>query len=203
MPVGAFVIDLVRDGLLIEVQTRGFAGIRPKLTSLLDHGHRVRLVHPIPAEKWIVRRDLDEVLSRRRSPRRGEPVDVFSELVSFPGLVAHPQLEIELLLTVEEEWREHTPGRSWRRNGWSVLERRLIEVKDRVTLLDPQSLVALLPDDLTETFTTADLAVLLRRPLRLAQQATYCLRRLGAIVPVGKVGNSIVYRLDRAVGVSS
>jgi hypothetical protein len=52
--VDGFVIDIVRDDLLIEIQTCNFPSIKSKLTDLV-RCHRVRLVYPIDQEKWIVR----------------------------------------------------------------------------------------------------------------------------------------------------
>ena len=196
--VDGYVIDLVREGLLIEVQTRGFASMKPKIAALLGLGHRVRIVHPIPIDKGIVKVDGDGlVLSRRRSPRHGNPIDIFAELVSFPGLFSHPRLEVEVLMITEEEYRRHVLDRSWRRNGWTVAERRLIEVVETLRLGRVEDLAKLLPDDLPETFTTGDLAEKLGRPRRAAQQMAYCLRNLGAIVPVGKRDNGVLYRVEQ------
>lgn len=195
-PVEGFVIDLVRDDLLIEIQTRGFSSMKNKTASLLDLGHRLRIVHSIPVDKWIVKVDADgSVLSRRRSPKHGRLTDIFAELVSFPQLLAHPRLEVDVLLTVEEEYRHHTPDRAWRRKGWSVVERRLIEVLETLLIEDTNDLTALLPDGLPETFTTIELAEKLCRPRRAAQQMAYCLRKAGVVVPVGKRGNSVEYRV--------
>lgn len=195
-PVDGFVIDLVRGDLLIEIQTSGFSSMKQKVVSLLDAGHQVRIVHPIPVDRWIVKVDDDgTILSRRRSPRHGAPTDVFSELVSFPGSMAHPGLEVEVLMTVEEQYRSHTPDRAWRRKGWTVLERRLVEVVETFLLAGPDDLVGLLPSGLPDEFTTTDLAGLLGRPKRTGQQVAYCLRTLGAVTAVGKVGNSILYRM--------
>jgi hypothetical protein len=55
VPVDGFVIDIVRDDLLIEIQTRNFSAIKSKLTALV-HSHRVRLIYPIVQEKWILDR---------------------------------------------------------------------------------------------------------------------------------------------------
>lgn len=196
VPVDGYVIDLVRDDLLIEIQTRGFSSMRGKVTALLAAGRNVRVVYPIPVDKWIVKIDeTGEAISRRVSPRHGVPVDVFAELVSFPHLLAEDALEVEILLTTEEEYRRHTPGRSWRRKGWTVLERRLIEVRDSMLMRNADDLIALLPGGLPDPFTTADLAMMLRRPRRLAQQMAYCLRKTGVITVVDKQGNTFEYRV--------
>ncbi len=196
VPVDGFVIDLVREDLLIEVQTRGFSSMKQKITTLLDLGHRVRVVHPIPIDKWIVKVDADgTVLSRRRSPRHGNPTDVFAELVSFPHLLADPHLEIDVILTNEEEYRRYTPNRSWRRKGWTIEERRLIDVVETLMISNTDDLAALLPAGLSEPFTTADLATELGRPRRSAQQMAYCLRIADVIVAVGKTGNAVEYRV--------
>jgi hypothetical protein len=199
--VDGYVVDLVRGDLLIEIQTRGFAGMRTKVAALLAGGHRIRVVHPIAVDRWIVQVDDDGgLLGRRRSPRHGDLVDLATELVTFPELLGDPHFEIEVLLTREEEVRRHDPGRCWRRRGWTVVERRLVDVVDRITLARPGDLARWLPDDLPDPFTTADLATALHRSRRTAQQLTYCLRRLGVIEAVGTRGRSAAYIVTRPHG---
>ncbi|MGD2101846.1 MAG: hypothetical protein PVG83_06375 [Acidimicrobiia bacterium] len=194
-PVEGFVVDLVRGDLLIEIQTRGFASMKQKTRSLLDLGHRLRIAYPVPVDKWIIKVNEDgSILSRRRSPKHGETTDVFSELVTFPELLAHPNLEVDVLLTVEEEYRTHMPGQAWRRKGWVVVERHLVEVLGSVLLTSVEDAAALLPDGMPDPFTTSDLASSLGRPRRLAQQMAYCLRKAGGIHDVGKRGNALLYR---------
>jgi hypothetical protein len=193
--VDGFVIDLVRGDLLIEIQTRGFSSMKRKIAALLAAGHRIRIVHPIADRRWIVKVDADgAVISRRRSPKRGRPIDICTELVAFPYLLASPDVEIDVVLTEEDEIRHHTPGASWRRHGWSVLERRLITVVDTIELRSPEDLVALLPSDLPTQFTTAELATAAGIARRTAQQVAYTLKRLEMIEATGKRGNAVVYR---------
>jgi hypothetical protein len=193
-PVDGYVIDLVRNGLLVEFQTAGFAPLRRKLDRLLAD-HDVRLVVPIAATRRIVRLSDDgEVLSARRSPRRGRVEDVFARLVSLPALLAHPRFELELLLTHEDEYRRHEEGRAWRRRGWVVAGRSLVSVEQRLRLASAADAVALLPR-LPEVFDTADLATAAGCPRRLAQQMAYCLRALGAFEQTGKRGRAALYRV--------
>jgi hypothetical protein len=193
--VDGFVIDLVRDDLLIEIQTGNFASIKRKVKQLVK-GHPLRLVYPIAREKWIVRLAKDgsgDVLGRRRSPKRGAFVHVFAELVRFPNLLADPNFSLEVLLVQEEEVRRFDGKRAWRRHGWVIEERRLLEVVDRRLFETPDDLAAFVPSDLAEPWTTADLAAALGQPRWLARKMAYCLRKMGAVEPVGKRGNAILY----------
>lgn len=194
-PMEGFVVDLVRDGLLIEIQTRGFASMRRKFDRLLD-SHAMRLVHPVAAEKWIVKLGEDgREVSRRRSPKRGIAADVCAELVSFPSLLSHPNFTLEILLVEEEEVRTPDAKKGWRRGGYVIEERRLVEVLDSVEVGSPKELLEFLPDGLPDPFTTADLAAGLGRSRHLAQEVAYCIRLSGAVETVGRDKRGILYRL--------
>lgn len=194
VPVDGYVIDLVRGDLLIEIQTAGFAAIKAKLTTLAAN-YRLRLVYPIAREKWIVKLadDLETQTSRRKSPKRGALVEVFSELVSFPHLLARPGFSLEVLHIQEEEVRRHEPGRAWRRRGWVTHERRLLAVVGRHHFESPTDVSELLPPGLPQPFTTADLAQGLGKGRWLAQKMAYCLREMGTIEPAGKRGRAVLY----------
>lgn len=194
VPVDGFVVDLVRDGVLIEIQTRGFSAMRRKLDLLLD-SHPIRLVHPVAAEKWIVKMGSDdEPVSRRKSPKRGITADLCEELVSFPSLLSHPNFTVEVALVHEEEVRR-PDEQAWRRRGWGIEERRLIEVVDVTEFGSPKALLDLLPEGLPDPFTTADLATGLGRSRHLAQEVAYCLRESGAVSVEGRDRRGIRYRL--------
>jgi hypothetical protein len=193
--IGVYVADLVRGDLLIEVQTGGFAPLRPKLEQLLQT-HRVRVVTPVALTRRIVRVSPEGVvLSARRSPKAGRVEDVFERLVSLPALLSHPRFEVEVVLTHQDELRVHEPGRSWRRRGWVVRGRSLTGVDGSLTMASLADAVALMPAGLPDPFDTAELAAAARVDRRLAQQMTYCLRLAGALSATGKRGNAALYRL--------
>jgi hypothetical protein len=192
-PVDGYVIDLVRGETLIEIQTGGFAPLRRKLDRLLED-HPVRLVVPVALERRIVRLSRDgEILSARRSPKRGRPEDVFARLVSLPALLARPGFQLEVLLTHEDEFRRHEAGRAFRRHGWVVAGRALRSVEQTVRLSTPDEAAALLPQ-LPERFDTAELAAAGGWTRRLAQQTTYCLRAMEVLEPDGHRGRAVLYR---------
>ena len=194
--VAGFEIDVLQDGLLIEIQTRHFHAIRPKLERLLPE-HRIRLVHPIAREKWIVRLPVssEEPLSRRRSPRHGRLEHIFLELVRIPTLALHPNLTVEVLITSEEEIRRLDGKGSWRRQGVSIADRRLLTVLESRLFNSPGDYRTLLPASLPELFTNRDLAVAAALALPLASRMTYCLRAMGILALEGKRGRASLYRL--------
>jgi hypothetical protein len=191
-----YVIDILRQGLLIEIQTRNFSAIRPKLERLCQE-HVLRLVHPIARERWIIKEHAGrEKVERRKSPRRGRIEHIFGELVRLPHLMGHPNLSIEVVLTREEEVRVDDGLGSWRRKGWSIRDRRLVEVVEQVVFTCPQDYLDLLPGDLPQPFTSRELAEGLRLPLSLAQKMAYCLRRADLLQIDGKRGRALLYKKD-------
>jgi hypothetical protein len=190
--VDGYVIDVVRDdGELVEIQTGGFSALRTKLDALLDR-HRIRIVHPVPAERRIVRVSEDgEVLSTRPSPKRPTAAAIFEGLVSFPTLLSHPHLTVEVLLCREDHVRAPAPTRG-RRFMRDPGQRRLIEVLERIELSHPADAAALIPA-LDEPFTTRDLAKAMAVPLPLAQKAAACLRALDVLESAGRRNRAPLY----------
>jgi hypothetical protein len=197
--VDGYVIDIVRGDLLVEVQTVNFSAIKRKLLKLLET-YKVRLVYPIPAEKWILRvaQDGTTVLGRRKSPKRGRVTDIFTELVRIPRLVQHPNFTLEVVFILEEDvWREDGRG-SWRRKGRSIADRRLLDVVSSIVFSQPTDFLELLPAGLPPIFTVRDLAKVSGQPRYLAGKMAYSLREMGIIELVGKLGRALAYRIKPA-----
>ena len=195
VPVDGYVIDIVRDNLLIEIQTRNFGSINSKLSKLI-RSHEVRLVYPVVQEKWIVRRATDAagLTIRRKSPKRGRLEDLFWELVSIPHLLSNPNFSLEVLLTREEEVRRYEGKRKWRRKGWVSEGRRLVDVLDRRSFRESVDWLAFVPEGL-QSFTTKDLATAANTRRDLAQKMAYCLRQARMLEMIGKQGRCNLYRV--------
>lgn len=191
--VDGYVIDVVKGNLLIEIQTRQFSAIKDKLFILMKN-HPVRLVYPIAQEKWVVQQNRDgEVISRRRSPKKMGIIHIFEELVSIPTFIIHSNFEVEVILTTEEDVRVNDGKGSWKRKGWSSVDRRLVEIVDRKLFSTPKDFLQLIPDTLVEPFTTRTLTEALQVPRRLVQKMTYCMRKMEILKVVGKEGNAHLY----------
>jgi hypothetical protein len=196
--VDGYRIDAVIGEELVEVQQAGLGQIRDKVRGLLNSYH-VRVVKPLAARKVLIRRKRrgGKVESTRVSPKHATLYDVFDELVHFCTVFPHPRLTLEVLLTEQEEYRVAKRKRRWRDKGYRVEDRRLVDILDRHTLRSRADLRDLLPADLPQPFTTADIARQAGIPRWLAQKAAYCLRTTGTATLDGKSGNALLYRWRR------
>ena len=193
--VDGFVADVVVGDRIVEVHTGGFSPLKRKLPSLLER-HPVTLVHPIARDRYIIKTAGDPSLpaKRRMSPKHGSVFEVFAALVSIPTLLAHPNLTLEVLLTVEEEVRAINEGSTRWRYAWVRVDRRLLDVVATRTIGSMADLFAMLDAELPEPFTTRDLAAAMRSSRRLAGQAAFCFREGGVSEVCGKRGNALAYR---------
>lgn len=195
-PLGDYRVDVIRDDLLIEIQTRSFSSIRDKLGKLVKD-HRVRLVHPVPYQKWVIRLDKNENrVSRRKSPKRGRVEEVFRELVYMPKLLSDDNFELEVALVNMEEFLIDDGKGSWRRRRWSIHDKKMINLHEKHLYQAPQDFLKLLPESLPIEFTTRMLAKESKLRINLAQKMVYCLRNMGVIEQKGKKGRAYLYSVS-------
>jgi hypothetical protein len=193
-----FRIDAVRRGALIEIQLGHLAAIRRKVAALVE-SRRVIVVKPIVVEKTIVKLDRrgGRVVHQRRSPKRGQLIDLFDELIYFTAVFPHRRLTLEIPLVSIEEFRfpGHGRRRRWGKNDFQIEDQRLIAVHDVHRFHTAADLLQLLPEGLPHPFHTGDLAERLAVARWVSQRIAYCLVHTGAIIQVGKQGNTRLYGL--------
>ncbi|MFX0024339.1 MAG: hypothetical protein ACFE9S_18620 [Candidatus Hermodarchaeota archaeon] len=192
--VGNYIVDIVRDDLLIEIQTKNFSNIRSKIETLMQK-NKVKLVHPIIQDKWIINLDtqLNKIIRRRLSPLHCSYINVFEELIRIPKMISHPNFSIEILLVQIEEIREKSDRGSWRRKGWTIYDKKLFRVIESKKFHNPIDFLYFIPRNISIPFTNKELAEKLKKPLRLAQKVSYCLRKMDMLKIVGKNGNALLF----------
>lgn len=191
-------IDAIdQDNRLIEIQCASLMAIRDKIRRLTET-HKVVVVKPLATRKKLLKKSRrnGKVVSSRYSPARQTLPYVFLELVHFVKAFPHPNLQLDVLLTEQEEVRVPAKRKTWRRKH-SVQDRVLVEVQKTHSLNSAADLWACLEIDVPDVFTTADLATGGQMPRWLAQKAAYCFREMNHIEPCGKQGNAIEYRLRK------
>ncbi|MGD2072910.1 MAG: hypothetical protein PVG65_05430, partial [Candidatus Thorarchaeota archaeon] len=100
---------------------------------------------------------------------------------------------IEVVLIREEEVRINDGKGSWRRRGWSIIDHKLLEIISRRCFTNAADFNELLPQKMTEPFTSSDFAKAVSCSRHLAQKAMYCLRKMGSLKVVGKKRNAFLH----------
>lgn len=202
--VDGYIIDVLVDGLLVEIQTGHFSAVKRKIHQLCRQ-HTVKLVYPVAVEKWLIDRQESAAAPerKRKSPKHGQPIELFTELVSMPTLMLEPRFALEVVLIEEEEIRLVTEEPLRRRKKVHRVERRLVRVLGQRCYRQPQDLLALLPPNLPERFTTADLAAACLMRKDLSQKMVYCLRQMGLLQQVGKQNRYNLYQKSEISQASS
>ncbi len=195
--VDGYIIDIVRDDLLIEIQTRNFGAINRKIRSLLKK-HKVMLVHPIAAEKHIIKvqPESGEILTARKSPAKGTIIHIFDELIRMPDIINNQNFSMEILLIKMEEIRCQDGKGSWRRKGVSIIEKKLLEVLEVIRFDCKEDFLRLLPYSGDKQFTNKDLSKSLGIPINKAQKVTYCLKKMELIKEIGKNKNQLIFEIS-------
>ena len=191
--VDGFVVDVLVDGEIVEVQTGSMLKIRRKLERLVTH-HTVRIVHPIAATTQIVKTSPDgELVGSRRSPKRGRLEEAFRELTWIADLLPHENIVVDLVMVSVVEIRCDDGRGSWRRKGVSVLERKLDNIEETITLASPDDYVAMLPDCANDRFTNRDLCACSGLPYRIIQPMTSSLKKMGLLTVCGRNGREQLF----------
>lgn len=195
--LGGYRIDAIDDEeRLIEIQCASLSSIRDKIRKLLRK-HSVIVAKPLAARKLILKQETADAppVSSRWSPSKQNLVHIFQDLVHFSSVFPHPRLRLDILLTHQEEIRIPAQRRRRRSKEHAVHDRRLVEVSVHYQFRTPGELWNALKIDVSDEFTTADLAKQLAQPRWLCQKVAYCFREMKFLSIARKQGNSIVYRL--------
>ncbi|HBT64516.1 MAG TPA: hypothetical protein DEB10_07655 [Ruminococcaceae bacterium] len=197
--LGKMVADVFDGRRVFEIQTRNFNTLRPKLERILPE-FPVTVVFPLAREKRLIWVDPEtgETTKPRRSPKTGSVWDAFFELYKIKMFLCHECLTIKLVFLDIEEYRLQDGWSYDRKRGSHRMERIPYALVETVDLITPADFAALLPDDLPNEFTSADLAVVIHIPKNRASKICNILYTIGAIIRTGKKANAYLYEKNAA-----
>ncbi len=192
--VGGFVADIYAENEIIEIQTRNFNKLRRKLEAFLAFAP-VTIVYPVPHIKWLrwVNPQTGEISPPRKSPKLGTPYAIFPELYRIKEYLLHPNLRLKIVLMNLEEYRFLDGWSHDKKKGSTRCDRLPTELVDEVSINNCSEYRLLIPDSLSQEFTSRDFKKASRLSLGHSQTALNVLHYVGAVERIGKSGNSYLY----------
>ncbi len=200
--LGRYVADVFDGERVVEIQTRQFRNLCPKLSKFLER-YPVRVVHPVFRSRYLIWTDPETGCSSKPHKCRtvGTPLEAFEELYAIRSFLTSERLSVELLLLDVDEYRLLDGRGADRKKGATKLEKIPRDVPDSVLLQTKDDYAALLPKALPERFTVPQFSRLTGLRGRASYSAVHVLEALGLLRQDGLDGRAAVYcRSDRSSG---
>ncbi len=194
IPIGHFVADIYTGDEIIEIQTSQFNRMRDKLTCFLAD-YPVTIVHPVPYRKWLlwVDQDTGECSKPRKSPVTGSIYRVFAELYKIKEYLPHKNLRLCFPFVDTEEYRLLNGWSRDKKKGSQRFDRIPVALVDEIRFERPEDYLMLIPLELEEPFTSAELGRLTGIRKQEAALVLNILLHLQIVERVGKRGHSYMY----------
>ena len=205
-----YVYDIItKNGNAIEIQTKNLAKLLPKILTTIENGHNIKLIHPIIITRKIELKDSQgNIISYRKSPKKGSIYDLFKELTGIYPVLLNPHFSLEIIEINMTEERERTEeavqsknGRRRFRHNWLKTGKRLDEIICTKRFSKAEDYLALLPAH-PQSFCAKDLANELSKnkelPAKTKQNAhliIWVLKHMELIEETEKKGRSTYYKI--------
>lgn len=194
IPVNGYIADICRDGVITEIETSGFTGLKPKLAAYLPD-YKVRLVYPLAYAKYLswIDPETGAITSRKKSPKKETVYHALFELVRILPYVRHENLTILVPFLEMDEYRLLNGWSRDKKKGSNRYERIPTDIFGIEEFSADADYQKYIPESCTENFTLADFAESARITKREAGGILRVYMERGLLVRTGKKGNSYLY----------
>ncbi len=187
--LSGYIVDILKDNKIIEIQTSSFNAMRKKLETLLPK-YKINIVYPIIIERTLYNFDEQGVLLNiRKSPKKEHPLKIGKELYKINNLLTNPNLSFTIVLLKVYEERIPFINR-YKQKKTTRINQIPYELID-IIKLNRNSLSNLIP------FDTEFDALMFKKKTKLSPRDTssslLALRTLNVIEIVRKDGKKYIY----------
>ena len=192
------VADIQNERGIIEIQTRAFERLVPKLSKFLSE-HTVEVLYPIARQKrlhWIDP-ETGEISPPRKSPKAGKPSDAFYELYKIRAFLGRENFSVRLVFLDMEEYRYRNGYGKDKKRGAPRIERIPTAFCEEMLLASREDYRIFLPASLGEEFTAKQYAKAIGQKPRYAYLGLRILKDcFGLISHVRTEGREYVYKME-------
>lgn len=192
------VADIKNGQRIIEIQTRAFERLLPKLRKFLSE-YSVEIIYPIARQKRLHWMDPEtgEISPPRKSPKKGRISDAFFELYKIRALLGHENLSVRLVLLDMEEYKYKNGYGKEKKRGAARIERIPTAFCEEVVLSSRENYRIFLPETLPTEFTAKQYAKAIGQKPRYSYLGLRILKDcFGLISHVRTEGREYIYKIE-------
>lgn len=194
IPINGYIADVCRDGVITEIETSGFSGLKPKLAAYLPE-YKVRLVYPLASAKYLswIDPESGEISSRKKSPKKASAYNALFEMVRILPYIKNKNLTVLVPLLEVDEYRLLNGWSRDKKKGSNRYERIPTDLFDIIEFSADADFIKYIPESCKKDFTLADFAKAAHVSSREVSGIVRVLMERGLLERTGKKGHSFLY----------
>ncbi|MBQ8302972.1 MAG: hypothetical protein IJX97_05490 [Clostridia bacterium] len=192
------VCDILNDEGIIEIQTRSFDKLVPKLEKFLPVS-QVTVVYPIVERKSILYIDVEsgESIPPKRSPKKGSLTSALPEISKIKNFIPHDNLRILLVFLDATETRMLNGKKKVGRHKTAKIDLMPTAINSIIEFRDAEDFAVLLPQKLNDEFSSLDFEKVSHLHAIELHNSLMLLLHLGLVTREKRGGRSYVYSVKR------
>lgn len=192
--VGNKIADIYIDGQIYEVQTKAFNKLRDKLDVFLKK-YQVTICYPLIRVKKInLINDVGEIISTRKSPKKGKTIDALFELYRIKKYLDNKNLRIMVMLIDIEEYQQ-VVNKSYKNRRGRLKTNQIPTMLNEVIYLNNKDDYQKILPELPDNFSASEFAKELKVSTRKISYIIQVLKYLNVIEVIKKDGKKHIYHL--------
>ncbi|MBP5569016.1 MAG: hypothetical protein J6X54_07320 [Treponema sp.] len=156
---------IASNGHIYEIQTKNLSALLPKIQDTIKRKNKITIVHPLIITNKIYLTDENgELISKRKSPKKGCIYDLFNELTKIYPVLLNKYFSLEVVLIDMIEHRIRTSNEVQSKNqrrrykkNWLKVNKRLENIIQTITFKTKKDYLTLLPKALPQEFSAKEL----------------------------------------------
>ncbi|MBQ8293070.1 MAG: hypothetical protein IJX78_04580 [Bacilli bacterium] len=189
---GSYIVDILKNEQIIEIQTSSFNAMRKKLESLLPN-YPITIVYPIIVEKKIHNYDENgQFVSSKKSPKKEHPLKIGKELYKLNHILNNKNLNFICTILKIDEHRIPYLNR-YKQKRMTRINQIPYELVENINLKEGNTLASLIPFD--KEFTALEFKKKLKLSPRETSSTLIALRTLNVIKVTRQDGKKYIYEV--------
>ena len=191
------IVDICIDNKIYEIQTKAFHNLRSKLDVLLEN-YEVTIIYPCIINKKIVKfNENGEVISSKKSPKKGKPIDALFEFYKIKQYLNHPNLKFKLFCFNVDEYQQTIKPTYKNRRGKIRIDQVPNELLDVLDINNINDYLKIVPV-INNKFTYKDFLKETKINKKHASYIFSVIKYLGIYIQVDKNGKEYIYEMKKS-----
>lgn len=193
--VGNYVADIKRNNQIIEIQTKDFKKLIPKIEYYLKNEYNIKIIYPVIITRYInwIDKESGDIIERKKSPVKGCIQDALLEIYWIHKYLNNNLFELSIITLNAEEYKLLDGFGQNNKKKATKIDKVPTEIIEEIQIDSIRDLNKLIPNTLKREFTSKEFIKESKSRKKWAGSYVKLLREIRVISIVRKEGNTYIY----------